>query len=404
MDDGEILARHPRFAGDLDHLRRFAAVVGSPAITEERGQALAEWRAFNTVAVVPAAAKKAGRRTAARGAKAQAERKRPAHKKAASWTAYRGKRGVHLEGVDFPLAILGTVDLAGAKLDDANLSEAKLRGAHFQDASLVRADLSRALLLGADLRGADLCSARLTAADLREADLSGARLDGADLTGADLTRCALVGASIEGATLDGCRVYGTSAWKLLGEPASSNDLVVTPPGEPELLLDKLRLAQFMYLLLENAELRDVIDTLTSKAVLLLGRFTPERKATLDALRRALRAAGYSPLMFDFDRPSSKTMTETVRLLAQMARFIVVDLTDPASAPYELGLLMSMNLRTTPLVPLIGPGQAPFAMFDDLAAEDWVLPVVTYTDTTELLARLDGAVVQPAEQLVSRLRR
>jgi hypothetical protein len=109
-------------------------------------------------------------------------------------------------------------------------------------------------------------------------------------------------------------------------------------------------------------------------------------------------------MFDFDKPSSKTMTDTVRLLAQMSRFIIVDLTDPASAPYELGLLMAMNLRTTPLVPVIHRAQIPFAMFDDLAAERWVLPLVHYRDTDELIKRLNPEIVQPAERRIKHLQR
>ena len=36
-------------------------------------------------------------------------------------------------------------------------------------------------------------------------------------------------------------------------------------------------------MLHNQKIRDVIDTITSKAVLILGRFTDERKAVLDAL-------------------------------------------------------------------------------------------------------------------------
>ena len=44
------------------------------------------------------------------------------------------------------------------------------------------------------------------------------------------------------------------------------------------------LAQFIYLLLNNARIREVIDTITSKTVLILGPFTPERKRTLNALR------------------------------------------------------------------------------------------------------------------------
>lgn len=324
--------------------------------------------------------------------------------KVASWTAYRAKRGVDLRGVDFPGLLLGTVDLGKALLDDSNLHGAKFRGACLRGAKLQRVDLGESLLLGADLRNCDLRGANLAGADLSESDLDEAILDDADLRGANLSYASLVHTSITGARLDGCRVYGVAAWDLVGEPASSADLVITPPTEPALLVDKLKLAQFMFLILENAELRDVIDTLTSKSVLLLGRFTPERKAILDALRHALREQDFAPVMFDFDKPTSKTMTDTVKLLAQMVRFIVVDLTDPASAPYELGLLMSMGLRTTPLVPIIGLGQAPFAMANDIVREDWVLDVVHYTDTSDLLARLKKEVIRPAEALAKRLRR
>ena len=46
-------------------------------------------------------------------------------------------------------------------------------------------------------------------------------------------------------------------------------------------------------MLHNQKIRDVIDTITSKAVLILGRFTDERKAVLDALRDELRKRNYS---------------------------------------------------------------------------------------------------------------
>src|ERR1700693_2962645 len=57
------------------------------------------------------------------------------------------------------------------------------------------------------------------------------------------------------------------------------------------------------LLLNNPKIRDVIDTIAKKAVLILGRFTPERKAVLDDLREALRIHGYLPILFDFEKPS-----------------------------------------------------------------------------------------------------
>ena len=67
-------------------------------------------------------------------------------------------------------------------------------------------------------------------------------------------------------------------------------------------------------------------------ILILGRFTEPRKPVLDALRESLRAYGYVPVLFDFDGPSSQNTTETITLLARMARFIVADLTDPSSIP------------------------------------------------------------------------
>src|SRR3712207_8248172 len=48
-------------------------------------------------------------------------------------------------------------------------------------------------------------------------------------------------------------------------------------------------------------IRDVIDTVGKKAVLILGRFTPERKTVLDDLRDELRKRNYLPILFDFDK-------------------------------------------------------------------------------------------------------
>jgi hypothetical protein len=58
----------------------------------------------------------------------------------------------------------------------------------------------------------------------------------------------------------------------------------------------------MYLLLTNPKVRSVIDTITSRVVLILGRFTPSRKAVLDALREELRRLGFVPVLFDFAQP------------------------------------------------------------------------------------------------------
>ncbi len=78
------------------------------------------------------------------------------------------------------------------------------------------------------------------------------------------------------------------------ERATQLNLIITPPEEPTVItVDNLEVAQFIYLLLHNEKIRHVIDTITSKVVLILGRFTPERKVVLYALREELRKRNYS---------------------------------------------------------------------------------------------------------------
>jgi hypothetical protein len=116
-------------------------------------------------------------------------------------------------------------------------------------------------------------------------------------------------------------------------------LVITPQFESVIQVDNLEAAQFIYLLLNNKRIRHVIDTITSKVVLILGRLTPERKAVLDAIREELRRRDSLPILFDFHKPDSKDLTGTISTLANMARFIIADLTDSASVPHELAMII-----------------------------------------------------------------
>src|SRR5213076_3339677 len=145
----------------------------------------------------------------------------------------------------------------------------------------------------------------------------------------------------------------------------------------------------------NPKIRDVIDTIAKKAVLILGRFTPERKAILDALREALRTRGYLPILFDFEKPSSRNFTETVRTLAHLARFIIADLTDPSSIPQELQAIVP-DLEV-PVQPLLLEAKREYAMFVDFRKYHWVLPVYLYKDQVSLLASLKDEIIEPADK-------
>jgi hypothetical protein len=262
-------------------------------------------------------------------------------------------------------------------------------------------DLSGANLSGADLREADLVradvrEADLTDANLARADLSGVDFRGARLVGADLRACLLLSCLLEYADLTGSRVYGASVWDARLTGATQKDLVITQNEQPTITVDNLEVAQFVYLLLNNAKIRDVIDTITSKAVLILGRFTPERKRTLDALRDALRARNYLPIVFDFEKPTNRDYTETVSTLAHLARFVIADLTDPRSIPQELTAI-APRLLSVPVRPLLLGSQKEWGMFNDLARYPQVIEPFHYTDDEMLLRCLESDVIEPAER-------
>jgi uncharacterized protein YjbI with pentapeptide repeats len=187
-------------------------------------------------------------------------------------------------------ATLLGADFGCAVLNECDCSEADMREANFDGTAFYNTNLSKA-----DLRGSKISGAVFVGANLSNANLS--RLD---FRGEQLENCILVGTDLTNADLTGAHVYGISAWNIKLDGTVQRDLIITPDDEPEISVDNLEVAQFMYLLLNNQKIRHVIDTITSKVVLILGRFTPERKVILDAIRDELRNRNYLPVLFDFE--------------------------------------------------------------------------------------------------------
>ena len=310
--------------------------------------------------------------------------------------------GANLDGADLRKANLKEVDLhKAASLIGVNFSGQSLSGRDFSRHNLCKAIFNEANLSEANLREADLREANLRKANLEGADVHGTNLSGANTSGANLNRTELIRTDFSHADLTGSSIYGIAAWdvKLTSDTRQEN-LIITPPGEPVVMVDNIKVAQFIYLLLHNEEIRDVIDTVTSKAVLILGRFSKERKVVLDALREELRKHNYLPILFDFDVPENRDITETVSLLARMARFIIADLTDPSSIPKELEAIVPS--LAVPVQPLLEGLTRPYAMFKDYWKYNWVLPPHRYEGLQLLLATLAEKVIAPAEAEVKAL--
>lgn len=316
----------------------------------------------------------------------------------AAWNAWRHSSPnvkPDLSGADLHGLNLQTIDFKGLNLSGAMLADCDLSGANLTKARLIEATLRDCILAGGILYSAILHRADCRGAFLRWADLSRADFTGANLSDADLRRTHLARTVFKNANLSGCSVYGSAVWNVDLDGAVQTDLVITEDDEPQITVDDLEVAQFIYLILNNQKLRNVIDSVTSKAVLILGRFTPARKHSLDALRNELRQRGYLPILFDFQAPRSRNLTETVSTLAHLARFVIADITDAKSIPQELTRIVPL-LPHLPVQPILMTGKREYAMFRDFGDYPWVLPLHRYKTAAELIQSVGEKVIGPAE--------
>lgn len=322
------------------------------------------------------------------------------------FSAYSTGADGGVQGADLRSAWLEATDLSGANLKGAKLNKAKLDFAKLTEANLFEANLCYASFKQADLGGAnleevDLSSsylnkANLSGANLSEANLKKADLSGADLRGANLEGAIMINTTLDGANLEKCTVYGVAAWDLIGEPANQTNLLITPAGQPEVTVDDLEVAQFIYLILNNRKIRDAIDTVTSKGVLILGRFKPERKAVLDAIKVRLRALGFLPILFDFENSEHKDLSGTIKTLSNLSRFVIADLTEPSSIPHELGLIIP-DSPSLPVQMIIEEGNFEFAMAERWFRYPWVMDLYKYPSKEALIESLESDILEPCEE-------
>ena len=185
------------------------------------------------------------------------------------------------------------------------------------------------------------------------------------------------------------------------EETKQTGLIITPDDQSAIMVDDLEVAQFIYLLLNREKIRNVINTVTRRGVLLLGRFEDGGLALLQAVAAWLRTpenGGYLPLLFDFPRPESKTYTETVRTLASLARFVIVDLSGP-SVPQEI--TATVDLYEIPFFPILEQKRKDWSMFQDFLIKERVLKPVRFTDQDHLFELLAKKVIPRAEKLIEK---
>ncbi|MFT5698659.1 MAG: hypothetical protein ACI8ZB_001514 [Desulforhopalus sp.] len=294
-----------------------------------------------------------------------------------------------LDSINLAKADLSFADLCASELNNSNLSEADLHAVNFESASLEGVNFNNSKAQYSNFWRAGIGNSTFIDAALYNTDFRETGLENVDFSGANLDFANLAGAYLVGANLTNCRIFGVSAWDVNLENAIQDGLIITPsfpynfPDECNdvLTVDNIEVAQFIYMMLSNNSFKNIIDTIVSKAVLILGRFTERRKIVLDSIKSELRKKGYVPIIYDFNGPTSRDLSETVSTLAHLSRFVVADITDAKSIPQELQIIVP-SLPSLPIQPIICDCENEYGMFEHYNRYPWVLDTIIYSENRE----------------------
>ena len=257
---------------------------------------------------------------------------------------------------------------AGSTLNFSDICFSFFQNCSFEEASLAVSKIGSAEFHECDFTNTDLsyCSAEET------------KFLGSKFISTKLSHMSLVKTDFTDTVIDQARVYGVSAWDLILDGSTQSNILIEEEGT-SITVPTIEMAQFISLLVNNSKIRDVIDTITSKVVLILGRFTEERKSVLDTIKLELQERGYVPILFDFEGPSSRDVTETIITLASLAKFVVADLSSPKSIPQELTQIIP-NFPSLPVQPVIEKSQREYGMFEHFKPYPWVLEQIQYCES------------------------
>jgi hypothetical protein len=121
------------------------------------------------------------------------------------------------------------------------------------------------------------------------------------------------------------------------------------------------------------------------------------------MRNELRKHDLLPIIFDFSIPAGRDVTETAKVLAGLARFVIADITDATEVRAELHHIVE-GFPSLPVQPILLRGQGEFVSLPGhLKKYPWVLPTFEYDGLEHLLANLDENVVRRAKAKVLELR-
>lgn len=311
-------------------------------------------------------------------------------------TTFKELRGFKFQKVNFSNCNLKGIDFTGsqfrkAQFQNSDMRNTKFDGCNCELTNFIDTNLNEASFKNAIVEGANFSNSSLFKTDFTKANLTGSKLMWAKIIETNFSNCDLTNA----------RVYGASIWDTKLKDCIQSNIIITKRKDFEISVDNLEIAPFLYLIISNSKIKSVIETLTSKIVLILGRFTEDRKLILDRLKEKLQAQNYVPVIFDFQKPFNKDFIEPVLIIAQLAKFVIADFSDPKIVLEEVPLIVRNT--STVIIPILEDGQRePVTLLNLRVNQRSITKTFYYQSSEDLVINKLSLLIETGNKLVQKM--
>lgn len=288
-------------------------------------------------------------------------------------------------------------DFSGIHFKDVSIHKAFAEGLHIQNAVFENVYFD-----DGDFSRANFTNCQFINTKFNKTIFTHANFEGATFVNCNLNRINLTNTNFKVKEIRETVVYGIAAWDIeISEDSLQSKLVIEKTynlyseiieeGRIPLMVDNIELAQFIYYLSNHKKMRDTLNILNKRGVLLLGKFKDGGLARLYKLRDWFSEQNYLPMIFDFDRPASLDYTETVITLSGLSKLVVADLSGN-SVPQELHAILSNFLK--PII--VYHDEAPYSMLKDLKRKNKYFHDIGFDGTVPHLITQLPAALKKAE--------
>ncbi|GGG37263.1 hypothetical protein GCM10011344_42580 [Dokdonia pacifica] len=294
---------------------------------------------------------------------------------------------------DFSRLKIQSSEFNYVEFDDCDFFETQFDNSKFNYCIFKNCTFKKTYFIGANLNYSKFNNCKFIGCNLSKTEQYLTKYDNCTILYTYLKFANLTETHLYKTTIDSSKIYGVSTWGIKIEGSISKNLIITNDIEDnssEISVDNIEIAQFIYMLIDNRKIRDVVTSLTSKVILILGRFTDERLEVLEGIKQKIRELGYIPVLFTFSPSLNRDLTETIQLIANISKMVFADITDPKSIPQELSTIIP-NLPSLKVQPLLLEGNREYAMFEHWNRYPWVEDIFEYSSEQHLLSNVQKLI-------------